>query len=139
LLLAPATGCGTDTYRDCRFTCRAAVATRLNADSRVGPDAGRSNVILRDAELVPALRRVVAEDATSRQRIRDSLAAGWGARGGRRRLLLAAIGHALEFETWRSVARYQGLDDERAAELITRLACAAASRSTAPRRRGGTA
>src|SRR5438067_2390616 len=31
--------------------------------------------------------------------------AGWGARGGRRRLVRAAIGHVLDFETWRSLER----------------------------------
>lgn len=83
-------------------------------------------MFLRDAGLVPAVGRAFAEDARRRERIRDGLAVGWRARGARRVLLLAAIGHALEFETWRSLARGQGLDDEQAAGLMTRLAAGAA-------------
>jgi AcrR family transcriptional regulator len=86
-------------------------------------------MFLRDADIVPAVRRSFEEEATTRAHLRERLAAGWGARGHRRGLLLAAIGHALEFETWRSLAGNHGLDDERAAELMTRLASAAASGS----------
>jgi AcrR family transcriptional regulator len=86
---------------------------------RVEPDL---SAFVRDAELVPAVQRSFEEDARSRAELRGALAAGWGARGRRRRLLLAAIGHALEFETWRSLARAQGLADEQAAELMARLA-----------------
>jgi hypothetical protein len=32
------------------------------------------------------------------------------------------IGHAIDFDTWRSLARTQGLDDGDAAELMVRLA-----------------
>jgi hypothetical protein len=76
-------------HADVEDRLRGPLAAVYGYYGRVEPELG---VILRDAELVPALRRVVAEDATNRQRIRDSLAAGWGVRGGRRRLLLAAIG-----------------------------------------------
>jgi AcrR family transcriptional regulator len=82
---------------------------------------------LRDAELVPAVGRAFEEDAAARAALRDRLAHGWGARGRRQRLLLAAIGHALGFETWRSLARGQALEDEAAAELMTRLALATAN------------
>jgi hypothetical protein len=37
----------------------------------------------------------------------------------------AAIGHALAFSTWQSLAREQGLDDEHAAELMCRFVAAA--------------
>jgi len=41
-------------------------------------------------------------------------------------LLLAAVGHALDFATWRSLARGQGLDDGRAVEVMVRMVrCAA--------------
>jgi hypothetical protein len=36
-------------------------------------------------------------------------------------LLLAALGHALDFQTWRSLVRQQGLDDEQAVELMVKM------------------
>jgi hypothetical protein len=36
----------------------------------------------------------------------------------------AAIGHALEFETWRSLERRQGLTRRQAAEAMARLVAA---------------
>jgi hypothetical protein len=47
---------------------------------------------------------------------------GWEARGERRERLHAVIGHAIDFETWRSLARRGGLDDTEVAELMVRLA-----------------
>jgi AcrR family transcriptional regulator len=40
--------------------------------------------------------------------------------------LRAAVGHALSFSTWRSLTQEQGLDDEKAANLMCRLIAAAA-------------
>jgi hypothetical protein len=57
-----------------------------------------------------------------------SISSGWGVRGRRRELLVAAIGHALEFETWRSLERRQGLTPERAVELAVTMVRAAAAR-----------
>ena len=42
-------------------------------------------------------------------------------RGARRRRSRAAIGHALAFETWRSLVRRQGLSSAEAVELVSRL------------------
>ena len=39
---------------------------------------------------------------------------------------VAAIGHALAFTSWQSLAREQGLDDRQAAELMCRFVAAAA-------------
>jgi AcrR family transcriptional regulator len=47
---------------------------------------------------------------------------GWSARGRRREHLRAFLGHALEFPTWRSLVRAQGLNDASAVELIVTLA-----------------
>jgi AcrR family transcriptional regulator len=52
---------------------------------------------------------------------REMLMRGRGARGRARTRERAAIGHALAFTTWRSLALDEGLDDEQAAELMTRL------------------
>ncbi|HVL94552.1 MAG TPA: helix-turn-helix domain-containing protein [Solirubrobacteraceae bacterium] len=95
---------------------------------RVEPDL---RVFLRDAELIPALGRVFEEEAAGRRQLRDALARGWGARGARRRRLLGAIGLALEFDGWRSLARAQGLDDAEAAEVMVGAARAAAGKSHA--------
>jgi AcrR family transcriptional regulator len=40
----------------------------------------------------------------------------------RRKAVRAAVGHALEFETWRSLVRTQGLSNRAAAEAMARLA-----------------
>lgn len=40
----------------------------------------------------------------------------------RRKAVRAAVGHALEFETWRSLVRTQGLSSRAAAEAMTKLA-----------------
>jgi AcrR family transcriptional regulator len=73
--------------------------------------------IRRDAEVMPALRATIADVAVYMEAVVDILSAGWGVRGRRRELLRAAIGHAVEFETWRSLVRRQGLSPERAIEL----------------------
>jgi len=46
-------------------------------------------------------------------------------RGDRRRRVQAAVGHALAFETWRSLAVNQGLPRSEAVELMEALATAA--------------
>jgi len=46
------------------------------------------------------------------------VAEGWGAEGERGETLLAAIGFALDFKTWRTLVRGQRLDDDRAVELM---------------------
>lgn len=58
---------------------------------------------------------------------RDVLMAGRPTRGRNRRRTIAALGHAVAFPTWRSLAREQNLDDGEAAELMCRLAVAAGS------------
>lgn len=52
----------------------------------------------------------------------EIVASGWKFRGKKRSLLRAIAGHALSFDTWRSLVRYQGLTDEQAIEIMTRLA-----------------
>jgi AcrR family transcriptional regulator len=79
------------------------------------------NNIIRDAPVKPVLREVAALRVQHWEWMRDVLAAGWRTRGKRRELLLAAIGHALSFGTWRSLVREQGLDDEKAIELMVRM------------------
>lgn len=76
---------------------------------------------VRDLPLKPVLYEILAPFFAHWERMRDVLAVGWGARGGKRKLLLAAIGHALDFGAWRSLVRQQGLDEEGAIDV---MACA---------------
>ena len=45
-----------------------------------------------------------------------------------RKRLRAVVGHAIEFETWRSLTRRQGLDDVEAVEAMVKLARAIQTR-----------
>jgi AcrR family transcriptional regulator len=73
---------------------------------------------IRDAPLKPVILEVSAPFFERWEQMRDVLSVGWGVRGKRRELLLAAIGHALDFGTWYSLVRQQELDDERAVEVM---------------------
>lgn len=83
-----------------------------------GRTEGMMSNVLRDAPRMPALAELLSPYGGYLGAVRDVLAAGWGAREERREVLLAAIGHALDFGTWRSLVRQQGLDDEQAVELM---------------------
>jgi AcrR family transcriptional regulator len=81
---------------------------------------------VRDALSKPVIFEVLAPLFERWERMRRVLSAGWGTSGGRHELLLAAVGHALDFATWRSLVRGQGLDDGRAVEImVCAVRCAA--------------
>ena len=71
--------------------------------------------LFRDEALVPAVQRRRRDFHTYLRALGDSLTAGRGRAGHRTR---AAIGHALAFETWRSLAREQKLADADAVQLM---------------------
>jgi hypothetical protein len=52
---------------------------------------------------------------------RAALGEGWQVADERRELLMAALGHAIDFWTWRSLTEGQSLDDEKAALLMTEM------------------
>ena len=82
--------------------------------------------VLRDEPLVDAIGPRLA---SLRGYLSDSagiLAAGWGARGRRRRVLGAALGHVLAFETWRSLVCEGRLTRPEAVALAASLVDAAA-------------
>jgi AcrR family transcriptional regulator len=81
--------------------------------------------VARDAAQLPALREFVERRQVFMHTVRDELASAWNVRGARRDRLRAAIGHALAFDTWRSLVREQGLSARNAAELMVRFANAA--------------
>lgn len=64
-------------------------------------DAGEVDVEPEDVQVMAALRRRLGRGRSKRAR--------------------AAIGHALEFETWRSLVRRQGLSRRAAVDLMVRL------------------
>jgi AcrR family transcriptional regulator len=79
----------------------------------------------RDAAELPALAAVMAPRDQFIAAVREDLVAAWPAQGRARARLAAAIAHALRFDTWRSLARLEGLEDTEAAELMVDLARAA--------------
>ena len=84
--------------------------------------------VSRDAPGIPALARIVASGMPDYlDAARELVLRGSGVRGRRRELLAAAVGHALDFETWRSLERRQGLAPEAAVELMVRSVRAATS------------
>jgi hypothetical protein len=83
--------------------------------------------ILRDEAAVPILSKTLAGYRQYLMNAQDTLMAGRTVPGSARKLVRAAIGHALAFHPWRSLAIDQGLDDGEVADLM-RLLVAAASR-----------
>lgn len=83
--------------------------------------------VLHDAPLMPALAELVTGPAAYFAALHTHLAAGWDVAGNARVELEAAIGHALDFETWRSLARRHGLTDGQAVHIMVRLVTCLAS------------
>jgi hypothetical protein len=77
--------------------------------------------IVRDLRRVPVLAKLNEPFFAIWTTYRDVLARGWKRRGGRRRLLLAAIEHALDLKTWQSLVRERGLSDVEAIGLLVGL------------------
>ncbi|MGD2070270.1 MAG: helix-turn-helix domain-containing protein [Gemmatimonadota bacterium] len=74
--------------------------------------------VLRDEAEVPELAEIMAPWWEYMREVVGGLAVGWGADGERQRLVRAAVGHALRFESWRSLVD-EGLSDDEAVELMT--------------------
>ena len=86
---------------------------------------GMTGNLLRDLPELPFLQEVAAPFFEYWQGVREVLDRGWNARGRKRMLLRTVIAHAVEFETWRSLARRGALDDRVAAETMVSLVRAA--------------
>ncbi|HVO54591.1 MAG TPA: helix-turn-helix domain-containing protein [Solirubrobacterales bacterium] len=78
--------------------------------------------VIRDGVSVPAMQGPVEAVRAWLAYAAEALLRGRPERGRRRLLARAAIGHALAFETWRSLVREQGLSQEEAVELMVALA-----------------
>lgn len=74
-------------------------------------------LFIRDAPLTEAGGETLAETLAELERLADGLARGWP----RRKSVRAAIGHAVAFETWRSLVRRQGLTRRQAVDAMLRL------------------
>lgn len=77
----------------------------------------------RDAELKPIMWEVEATQVQARhwEQIARELIESWYAPEETLRLLIAAIRHALDFQTWRSLVRHRELKDIEAVELMVNL------------------
>ena len=80
----------------------------------------------RDAPVVEAMAKPVAQFRAYLDAVADAIMAGRPERGGARRRARAAVGHAVSFPTWQSLVRQQGLDDAEAAAVMAALVEAAA-------------
>jgi AcrR family transcriptional regulator len=74
-------------------------------------------LFLRDASVVPANADVLDEMAADLAAVVEVVSQAWP----RRKSVRAMIGHALEFETWRSLVRRQGLSRAQAVDAMARL------------------
>jgi AcrR family transcriptional regulator len=70
---------------------------------------------------VPGLEALWAASAQHTDWQRGVLAEGWDVSEDRQESLMAGLGHALDFFAWRSLTEGQGLDDEKAAILMTEM------------------
>jgi AcrR family transcriptional regulator len=84
--------------------------------------------VLRDETLVDALASALAGFWAYLDDAADALAAGWRARGARRRVLLAATRHAVDFHTWRSLTRDGRVSRAAVVELASTMITRAATR-----------
>lgn len=79
---------------------------------------------LRDEETMAIVRELARSFHGYIDAVRDVLMQGRPRRA--RGLTLAAVGHAVAFSTWRSLAQEQGLGDTEVADLMSRFVSAAA-------------
>lgn len=75
-------------------------------------------LFIRDADLLPANAEALQADLEATAELAREAARGWP----RRKVVRAAIGHAVEFETWRSLVRHQGLTSAQAADTMVAFA-----------------
>lgn len=79
--------------------------------------------IIRDSEVMP----VGGGLFQFADKLRDAIASAWTARGRRYVRIVAACGHATDFQAWRSLARKQGRSDREVIDAMVALIKAAAS------------
>jgi len=88
----------------------------MNAMPKPRSGAGMLTKVFRDAAEIPAVAEVILPFRHYLRQRADDLARAWPA-SRHERLRRAAIAHALEFDTWRSLSA-QGLTEAEAAEVM---------------------
>lgn len=96
-----------------------------------------AELVRRDAEALPAMRPSIESMQGYFEAAVDVLLQGRRGRGAHRRRLRAGIGHAVAFETWRSLVRRQGLSDAEAVDLMATLVGDRVTTHRAPPQRPG--
>ena len=86
-----------------------------------GRTEGMFTSLIRDATLVPSVGVRLGGFNGYLDAVRDILVAGRGTRGRAARRNRAAVGHAVTFQTWRSLTRDQGLTGAEAIALMCGL------------------
>jgi AcrR family transcriptional regulator len=86
---------------------------------------GMIDKLLRDENAVPVVAEKFAAYHQFLAMAGDILARGRGLRGNAAKRTRAAIGHALAFRTWQDLTETQGLSDDQAADVMSRLVAAA--------------
>jgi AcrR family transcriptional regulator len=89
-------------------------------------------LIRRDAQLRPDLRQYGAAYVEIWKGMKAALLEGRDLGGSRRAVAGAAIGHALDFSTWQSLVRQQGLEERTAIRLLAAMVEAAGRRARQP-------
>ncbi len=78
--------------------------------------------VIRDAQANPNVRKVAEPRVKHQERMRDVLAAGLEQGDGQRhKLLYGVLWMALEFQTWHTLVRQQGFDDDESIELMVSM------------------
>ena len=81
--------------------------------------------LLRDEKAVPVVAEKFAAYHQFLALAADILFRGRGLRGNAAKRTRAAIGHALAFRTWQDLTEAQGLDEDQAVDVMSRLVAAA--------------
>jgi AcrR family transcriptional regulator len=71
-----------------------------------------------DPEALEMAAEVMGPILSHWDRMKETIASGWGPSEGIPRVLLGAVGVALDFQAWRAMVRTQGMSDEQAIELM---------------------
>ena len=75
--------------------------------------------VTRDAQANPNVRKISEARIKHWERMRDALAAGWEHGDGQRhKMLYGALWMSLEFQTWHTLVRQQGFEDDEIIELM---------------------
>jgi len=81
-----------------------------------------------DLEDIPVLREVMTPFFAYWERVHEVLCAPWRVSGRQRIRVRAIVGHAINFQTWRSLVREQKLKDAEAVDLVVKVVVCLASK-----------